>query len=118
MYRQLSGGAEKLLGFKISDEVTSEDVRQIGAIVAEKIAVSTKIRLLVDIEGFRHMEPEDLFENLKFARDHAGDIERMAVLSDRVWIKSWLKLGALQTNTEVEHFDRSEIEAAWEWLAH
>jgi hypothetical protein len=37
------------------------------------------------------MEPEALLEKLKFARDHPGDIERMAVLSDRVWIKSWVK---------------------------
>jgi hypothetical protein len=45
----------------------------------------------------------------------------LAVLSDRVWIKSWVKVGgllALVTHTEVEHFQRSEIEAAWEWLAH
>jgi len=60
--------------------------------------------------------PETLLEKLKFAKDHAGNIERMAVLSDRVWIKSWLKVGGLLTHTEVEHFDRSEMEAAWEWV--
>jgi hypothetical protein len=48
--------------------------------------------------------------------DHARDIERMAVLSDRVWIKSWVKVGGLLAHTESKHFDRSEIEAAWKWL--
>ncbi|MGO9312590.1 MAG: STAS/SEC14 domain-containing protein [Syntrophobacteraceae bacterium] len=116
MYQQLSGSSGKLLGFKISDGVTGEEVRQIGAIMAEEIAASGKIRLLVEIEGFRHMEPEALLEKLKFAREHAKDIERIAVLSDRVWIKSWVKVGGLLTHNEVEHFDRSEIEAAWKWL--
>ncbi len=116
MYQQLSGSSGKLLGFKISDGVTGEDVRRIGAITAQEIAASGKIRLLVEIEGFRHMEPEALLEKLKFVTDHAKDIERIAVLSDRVWIKSWVKVGGLPTYTEVEHFDRSEIEAAWKWL--
>jgi hypothetical protein len=116
MYQQLSGSSGKLLGFKISDGVTGEDVRQIGSIMAEEIAASGKIRLLVEIEGFRHMEPEALLEKLKFAKDHVKDIERIAVLSDRVWIKSWMKVGGLLPHTQEEHFDRSEIQAAWKWL--
>jgi hypothetical protein len=116
MFARLSGGSEKVLGFKIGEKITGEDVHRMGAIMAEAIAASGKIRLLIEIEGFRHMEPEALLEKLKFAKDHAGNIERMAVLSDRVWIKSWLKVGGLLTHTEVEHFDRSELEAAWEWV--
>ena len=116
MFEQVPGGSGKLLGFKISDGITGEDVRQLSKIMCEAISVSGKIRLLIEIEGFRHMEPEALLEKLKFAKDHAGNIERMAVLSDRVWIKSWLKVGGLLIHTEVEHFDRSEMEAAWEWV--
>ena len=116
MYRQLSGSSGKLLGFRIGDGITGEDVRQIGAIMAEEIAASGEIRLLVEIEGFRHMEPEALLENLKFVKDHAGDIERLAVVSDRVWIKSWVEVGGLLTHAETKHFYRSEVEAAWKWL--
>ncbi len=116
MHQQLSGSSGKLLRFKISDGVTGEDVRQIGAIMAEEIAASGKIRLLVEIEGFRHMEPEALLEKLKFAKDYAREIERIAVLSDRVWIKSWVKVGGLLAHAETKHFYRSEAEAAWKWL--
>ena len=116
VFERLSGGSAKVLGFKIGEKITGEDVHRMGAIMAEAIAASGKIRLLIEIEGFRHMEPNALLEKLKFAKDHAGNIERMAVLSDRVWIKSWLKVGGLLTHTEVEHFDRSEMEAAWEWV--
>jgi hypothetical protein len=116
MFEKLGGGTGKALGFKVGEKVTGEDVHRMGGIMAEAIAARGKIRLLVEIEGFRHMEPEALLEKLKFARDHAGDIERMAVLSDRVWIKAWVKVGGLLTHTEIEHFDRSELAAAWEWL--
>ena len=116
MFEQLSGSAGNVLGFKIGEDITAEDVRNIGRIMSETIAAFGKVRLLIEIEGFRHMEPEALLEKLRYARDHAKEIERMAVLSNRVWIKSWVKIGGLIAHREVEHFDRSETEAAWEWL--
>lgn len=44
----------------------------------------------------------------------------MAVLSNRFSIKSLIKvcaLLALVIYTEVEHFERSQIEEAWKWYA-
>jgi hypothetical protein len=119
MFQQLSGSSGSVLAFKIGDNITGEDVHDMGKIMSAAIAASGKIRLLMEIEGFRHMEPDALLEKLKFAMDHARDIERMAVVSDRIWIKSWVKVGGLLTvltHTEVEHFNRSEMEAAWEWV--
>lgn len=116
MFEQLSAGSGNVLGFKIGEYVTAEDVRTIGRIISEAIAASGKMRLLIEIEGFRHMEPEALLEKLRFAVEHAKGIERMAVVSNRVWIKSWVKVGGLVTQKEVEYFDCSEMEAAWEWL--
>ena len=116
MFEQLSGGSGKLLGFKISDGITAEDERKMSRILADAIAECGKIRILIDIEGFRHMEIEVLIEKLKFAVDHASDIERIAVLSDRVWIKSWVQVGGFLTHAETRHFYRSETEAAWKWL--
>jgi hypothetical protein len=116
MFEQLGGGPGKLLGFRINDGVTGEDVREMSGILADAIAQWGKIRVLIDIEGFRHMEIEALIEKLRFAGDHARDIERSAVLSDRVWIKSWVEVGGLPAHAETKHFFRSEIEAAWKWL--
>ena len=112
----LNESSGNLLGFKIGEAITAQDVHDMGEIMAQAIALSGKIRLLIDIEGFRHMEPEALLEKVKFAKDHAKDIEKLAVVSDRVWIKSWLKIGGLFTHKEAEHFTRSEAESAWEWL--
>jgi uncharacterized membrane protein len=73
-----------------------------------------KTRILIDIEGFRHIEVEALIKKLKFAGDHARDIECMAVLSDRVWIKSWVKVGRFLAHAGSKHFYRSEIEGRME----
>ncbi len=116
MFKQLSGSSGNVLGFKIGEDVTGEDVHAMSMIMSDVIAASGKIRLLIEIEGFRHMEPDALLEKLRFAGEHAGEIERMAVLSNRIWIKSWVKVGGLSAQAEVEHFDRFEMEAAWKWV--
>lgn len=116
VFEQLQSATGNCLGFKIGHSVTGEDMREMAVIMSEAIKTWGKIRLVIEIEGFRHMDPEVLLGKLRFAVEHAGDIEKVAVLSDRVWIKSWVKLGGLVSHTEVEHFDRSEIEAAWKWI--
>jgi len=116
MFQQLSGSTGNVFGFKIGEDTTGVDVLDMSRIISETIAQYGKIRLLIEIEGFRHMEPEFLLEKLRFAREHAREIERMAVLSNRVWIKSWVKVGGQLTQTDVEYFDRSEMEAAWKWI--
>lgn len=116
MFERLIGGSRNVLRFKISDRITAEDVRDMSRIMADAIAASGKIRLLIEIEGFRYMEPEALREKLEFVRDHAKNIEKMAVVSDRTWIKAWLKVGTFFTHKEGEHFNRAEIQAAWEWV--
>ena len=116
MFEQLSGSAGNVLEFKIGENVTAEDVRSISRILSETISIFGKVRLLIEIEGFRHMEPEALLEKLRFAAEHAKEIERIAVLGNRVWIKSWVKIGGLFSHREVEYFDRSEMEAARAWL--
>ncbi len=116
MFKKLSGSAGSALGFKIGEDTTGEDIDNMSRIMSEIIAAYGKIRLLVEIEGFRHMELDALLEKLRFAKDHAGEIERMAFLSNRVWIKSWAKVSGLLTHTDVEHFYRSEMEAAWKWI--
>ena len=116
MFQKLSGCSGNVIGFKIGDHITAEDVLTMSSIMADAIAASGKIRLLIEIEGFRHMDVEALLEKLKFARDHSRDIERIALVSDRTWIKAWFKVGGLFTQAEGEHFNRSDMEAAWDWV--
>jgi hypothetical protein len=116
VYQLLKESSGSIIAIIVSDGISGEDLREINHALRGAISRYGKIRLLVEIEGFRHLEPDALLEKLRFARDHAQDIERMAVVSSRVWIKSWVKVGGLAVHADVEYFDRSEIEAAWTWI--
>lgn len=116
MFQQIETDAAHIVAFRIGDNATAEDVAAMEAIMTGAIKASGKMRLLMEIEGFRHMEPHALLAKLKFATAHAGDIEKMAIVSGRTWIKSWVKLGGLITPQEVEHFERGQTDDALEWL--
>jgi len=116
MFKPLSGSSGNVIGFKIGEDITAEDVDDMSKLISEVIGACGKVRLLLEIEGFRHMEQEDLLAKLRFAVDHESAIERTAVLSNRVWIKSWVKVGGFLNSTEIEHFDRHDAEAAWNWI--
>jgi len=51
MFEQLIGSFGNVLGFKIDENTTGEDVRYMSRIMSETIAASGKIRLLIEIEG-------------------------------------------------------------------
>jgi hypothetical protein len=59
MYNLLSESAGNILGFKIGEDITAEDVHEMGNIMADAIAASGKIRLLIEIDGYREAETHD-----------------------------------------------------------
>lgn len=116
MYQRLNGSSEKVLGLKISGMLSDKETEQIEKLIEQHVAAAGDLNLLLDIEGFPNMDPEGLLENLKFIRTYEAHVRYLAVVSNRVWIKSWVILGGLFLQTEVKYFDRSELGAAWQWL--
>jgi len=117
MYQQLEEISESILAFKIHNEITDNEMDQISRIMEDKIAAAGKIRLLLIIENLRSMNSaESLYEELRFAKIYAEDIECMAVVGDKSWKKPWVALFSLFSNIPAEYFDRSELESAKRWL--
>jgi hypothetical protein len=55
---------------------------------------------------------EDLFEDIKFIKPQARNIERMAVVGDRAWQDTWTAIIGLFAHVETAYFDASEGEEA------
>jgi hypothetical protein len=119
MVQPPSKNSGNVVALRIDDRLTREGVNQISKALEKRIAESGRLRLLIELEGFRNMDPDLLLEKLSFAKVYSPDIERMAIVSNRVWIKSWVKLAGLffHHQSELEYFDRSEIQAAWHWIS-
>lgn len=107
---------DRMVGIQLSGSTTSEQMVRMTEALRRAIMEWGEIRLFVEIEGFRNMDPDALMEKLEFLLPHARDIQRIAVVSRRVWIKAWIQAGGLMIPPEVRYFDTSETEAAWQWL--
>jgi hypothetical protein len=109
-------GTCNVVVFRIHDQMTSEEVDQCRRRLELSLAPDIPTHIVLEVEGFRHMEPELLTEKLKFLEPFVPRLKRIAVIGGRVWLKSLIKLGDFPFAATVEYFDRSESEGAWRWV--
>jgi stage II sporulation SpoAA-like protein len=116
MYRRLKESTGNILGFKIVGGITKKQKKQICEVVERQIRKSGKIRLFLVIEPRKNMDAESLLFDLNFTLSYADNIERMALIGNKVWEKTWIALFGLFSHIRTQYFDRSEIEGAWKWI--
>jgi SpoIIAA-like len=116
MPKQTEHMLDNILAMRVAEETTSQEVAHMTEAVRRAVMDWGKIRLLVVVEGFRHMDPDALLEKLSFLTAYVREIERMALVCRRVWIKAWLQAGGLAVPHQVRVFDASEERDAWQWI--
>lgn len=116
MQHLLHGSSDDVLGLTISTGTTEEQMTEISNLLQKAAGTTDKIRLLVVVEGFRHMDPDGLRTRLQFIENNRERIERLAVLSNRVWVKSWVSVGGISIEGTTRYFELSQIADAWHWI--
>ena len=116
MYFQLKEGSGNILGFKIVGGITKKQKKQICQVLEKQIRESGKIRLFLVIEPHKPMDAESLLFDLNFTLTYSDNIERMAIIGNKVWEKTWVALYGLFSHIRTQYFDRSEIKGAWKWI--
>ena len=116
MYHQIKECSGNILGFKIVGGITKKQKERICKVLEKQIGESGKIRLLLVIEPHGKMDAESLLFDLNFTLTYSDKIERMAIIVNKVWEKTWIALFGLFPHIRTKYFDRSEIKAAWKWI--
>jgi hypothetical protein len=116
VFHQLKEGSDNILGFKIVGGMTKKQKEQVCKVLEKQIRESGKIRLLLVIEPQKTMDAESLLFDLNFTLTYSDKIERMAIIGNKVWEKTWIALFGLFSDIQTQYFDRSEIKAARKWI--
>ena len=116
MLVELDGRDGNIVGFKVTGRFTGGEMKAFADRIDAVVAEAGPVRLLVELEDFRGIELDVLWEKAKFAFAHLRDIERMAVVGDRAWEAWWVKIGGTLAPVETRYFDHDDIDAAWVWL--
>lgn len=117
MYEKLDRSGDGVLGYRVRDEVTESDLKQILQELETTIAEEGRVDLLVHVESFPNPELEALDEDLGFWLEHGDDIGRYAVVGESTLMKWATKAGDKATDTDVRYFEEADLEDAWDWVA-
>jgi len=107
---------DKTFGIRVGSTLTREDYKEIVPEIEQKIKQFGSIKLLMQIDGFKSIEPAALWEELKFDIKHRNDFEQIAIVGDENWGKWSAKFGEIFFDAHIKYFQPDQVTEAWEWL--
>ena len=116
MYHQLKKSSANIVGLRIIGGLTKKQKKEICRILEKQRGKSGTIRLLFFIEPYKTKDPESLLFDLNVVMTYSDKIERLAVVGNKAWEKTWIALLGLFSHIRTKHFDHSERQAAWKWI--
>lgn len=103
----------QLLG-QLDAAVYAEESADLDAFIRK----NDRFRMLLDIREFDGWQGLGAIgEHLKLVRNHAGLVDRAAIVGDAGWQRMAAEVGKRVLSGEVRYFPGAEIEAAKSWLA-
>jgi hypothetical protein len=106
---------DKLTVVGVFAEFELADYRRFEDDVVGQLERQGKLSLLIDLRDMLGYTVDVALEDIKFTRKHAHDVGRIAILSEREWIKWTALVSQLFIDAQIKIFE--EEAAAREWLA-
>lgn len=106
---------EKLTVVGVFGEFNVGDYRKFEEEVGAQLKAQGRLNLLIDLTGMLKYTVDVALEDIRFAREHAKDIGRIAIISGEDLVAWMALLTSLFVDTEIKVFDSEE--QAREWLA-
>lgn len=117
MYRQLEASHDNVLGFQFSGTITEQEAKEILTQLGELIRRKQSVCLMVKLpEESGPSYLASLNQRLRFFRDHAQNIERYALVTNKKLFKWASRAANVLTPMDVRPYELGQEEAAWRWL--
>jgi hypothetical protein len=115
----LSDLAEGVVGIEAVGHVEADDyTRIVEPAVRDALERSDKVRLLYVLgDGFDGYSAAASWEDAKLGIEHWSAWEKIAVVTDRGWIRDGVKAFGWMLPGEVKVFPTADQDAAKEWVA-
>ena len=84
---------DNLVSINILGEFTLGDFKEFEELILFKVKFSGPVRLLMDLSEMAGFTVDMAWEEVRFSRQHFGDFERIALVSDSQWLtwSAWLQ---------------------------
>ena len=95
----------KLTIVGVFGEFTVTDYRQFEQEVGAQLKAQGRLNLLIDLTGMLEYTLDVALEDIRFAREHAKDVGRIAIISNQdlvAWLALWIRMWWLGRNRPAE----------------
>lgn len=116
MHEILDFPDSNIIGVRLSDTLTEDDLETLGAYLRNELERYTTTRALFELEDVDGWEPEEQWEDLAFDIRHVRDLDRVAIVGDDPW-ETWIeKVEFLFPHAQLQTYPPDEREEAITWL--
>lgn len=106
----------RVLALHATGKISGDELEPVLERLERAIAEHGKVRLLVHVEDLGTFSPGAIMNDARFSLDHAGDVERVAVVADGILFGTYVKTAARFVPGEVRRFKSKELAEAWRWI--
>ena len=107
---------ERIFGFRLSGEVSHDEMRQFLRDLDALIRENGRIALLLELRELTHVDPDALMEDARFGLDHPQGFARIAIVGEAAW-QRWLSLLLSPfVSAPMRYFPQDALQEAWDWL--
>ena len=107
-----------VLGIRAQGIITAQDYEQtLMPLVEEKLKTHDRLKLLFVLDdAFESYSEAAAWDDMRFGFRHFGDFSKIAIVTDRDWIRHGAKLFGPLIGAEVHIFAGNELDAARSWI--
>lgn len=103
------------IGAAISDPQSKEIARQIESVAA----AFGKVRLIIFLKPYPSLNSaEDLYDDLRFVKFMANQIDKVAIIAEGAWQRTWTALFGLFSGVAMAFFEDTQRQEASDWIQH
>jgi hypothetical protein len=114
MLSTMERSTEKVLGYKISGDMTKADLQTLVPALASAAEAQGSVSVLFDLTGFDREKLTALSSDVDFGRQLQGKIDKMALVGNKKWEHYLTKLAAPLDANDSKFFETDND--AWSWL--
>ena len=106
-----------VLFMEIDSEINKDKLNGICNEIEQAAATLGKVRLLLELKHYPSLNSaEDLYDDLRFVKLYANCIDKVAIVCDKTWKRTWVGLFSAFSGVEIGFFDKSEKEELSNWI--
>ena len=113
--KEENGG--KILVVHVSGKLVKADYERFLPEFERLVQQHGKLRVLFEMTDFHGWNASAAWEDLKFGVEHFADIERLAMVGEKIWQHGMTTFCKPFTKATVRYFEHADAAAARRWLA-